>query len=110
MTRTQQAHTKHPSEVRNCGVSFAGALDEGELLTGTPTVTSVPSGLTFASPIVSTQALTINGATVAIGKAVQFKVTGGVSGVKYQIEVSCGTDATPAQTLYAELELLVINR
>lgn len=110
MTRTTPAHTKHPSEVRNCAVSFANVLDTGELLTGTPTVVSVPSGLTFSSPIVNTGALTINGVSVAIGKAVQFRASGGTSGVKYQIEVSCGTDATPAQTLYAELELLVINR
>lgn len=110
MTKVDTTHTKHPSEVRNCAVSFENVLDSGELLTGTPTVSATPSGLTFASIKVNTVALTINGATVAIGKAVQFKVTGGSSDVKYQIEASCGTDATPAQTLYAELPLLVINR
>jgi hypothetical protein len=110
MTSTTPQHVKHPSEVRNCAVSFVNVLDSGELLTGTPTVSATPTGLTFASIKVNTVALTINGATVAVGQAVQFKVTGGTSGVKYQIEVSCGTDATPAQTLYAELDLLVLNR
>jgi hypothetical protein len=110
MTRTTPAHTKHPSEVRNCAVSFDYVLDDGELLTGTPSIASVPSGLTFANAKVNTVALTINGITVAIGKAVQFKVSGGTSGVQYQMEVSCATDASPAQTIYAELELLVLNR
>jgi hypothetical protein len=110
MTSTTPQHVKHPSEVRNCAVSFDNTLDTGELLTGTPTVSGSPTGLTFANVKVNTAQLTINGATVAIGRAVQFKVTGGTSGVKYQIEVACGTDATPAQTLYAELDLLVLNR
>ena len=81
-------------------------LDTSELLTGTPTVTEVTtSDLTIANKAVSTAALEIKGKTVAIGKAVQFSVMGGVSGTTYEIRVSVGTDSTPAETLVYDLML-----
>lgn len=86
-------------ETRNVAISFASLLDSGELLTGTPTVTEDVGDLTITSKQVNTVALTINGATVAIGKAVQFSITGQVAGTTYTITAQCGTDATPAQTL-----------
>jgi hypothetical protein len=101
-----QINCKTASEVRNAAVSFADLLASGETLTGTPTVTQ--ASLTFANQAVSTAALTINGETVAIGKAVQFKVSGGAAGNVYEIDINCDTTSTPVQTLYGTVTLEVV--
>ena len=92
---------KSINEVRNVVVDFQWKLSSGELLTGTPTVTSVPTGLTFASIVVNTVAVVVNGITAAIGEAVQFRISGGTAGTRYTLMIACGTNATPAQTLEA---------
>lgn len=94
---------------RNMAVSFAGMLDSGELLTGTPTVAEqTSSDLTISNKAVSVAELTILGETVAIGEAVTFSITGASAGGglttgrfagHYRIKVTVGTDATVAQTL-----------
>lgn len=98
---------KGASEVRNCAVDFSRKLDVGESLTGTPTVTISPTGPTLSDKAVNTSALTINGDVVPIGSAVQFKVTGGTAGV-YTITATCGTTATPAQTLEVRCSLEIV--
>jgi len=87
-------------ETNAFAVSFSGVLDSGELLTGTPTVAEqTSSDLTIQNKVVSTVALTINGATVAIRMAVQFTVVGqAAANSPYTIKITVGTDATPAQT------------
>jgi hypothetical protein len=56
-------------------IDYTKWLDGADLLTGIPTVTEVgTSGLTLASKVINTAALTINDRTAAIGKAVQFTV------------------------------------
>lgn len=92
---------KTVAEVRNAVVDFQGKLSAGELLTGTPTVTCVPTGLTFSSIVVNTAAVVVNGITAAIGEAVQFRISGGTAGTRYTLVIGCGTNATPAQTLEA---------
>lgn len=91
------------SAVRNGAVGFKEELDSGELLTGTPTVTVSPTGPTISNVAVSTAALTIDGESHAIGEAVQFKVLGVTARVTYTFTVTCGTDATPAQTLIGSI-------
>lgn len=88
-------------DTRNCACSFAAQLDSGESLTGTPTVVEqTTTDLTIASKAVNTAVLTINGTSVAIGAAVQFKVSGmKTTGSPYTIKVTVSTNATPAQTL-----------
>ena len=104
--RAPQRQIKTASEVRNVSISFADVLDSGELLTGTPTVTEITtSDLTFASETVNTGALTVNGLSVTAGQAIQFRVSGGSANVDYNVQLIAGTDATPAQTLYATLTL-----
>ena len=94
------------AETRAVKVSFKDDLDTSELLTGTPTLTEITtSDLTLANKAVNTAALTILGGTVAIGQAVQFTVTGGTAGTTYTIQITAGTDATPAQTLQAVVEI-----
>lgn len=109
MSEAPEQQTKTVSEVRNVAVSFVGKLDSGELLTGTPTTAEVTTtDLTFSNQAVNTAALTINDKTVPIGMAVQFKVIGGVALSTYEITVVCGTDATPAQTLYGNVSMAVV--
>lgn len=91
-------------ETRNGAVDFTDILDSGELLTGTPTIAEITtSDLTFANQAVNTAALTMFGVTVAVGKAVQFKVSGMLANVEYRIKITVATDATPAQTLVRKI-------
>lgn len=64
-----------------------------ETLTGTPTVTDASGVLTIGTPAVNAAAyLGDEGQTVAIGCAVQVRISGaGVSGTDYTLTVSCGT-------------------
>ena len=86
---------------RNVAVSFAGKLDTGELVTGTPTVVEVDTtDLTLGNKAVSTTELTISGETVPIGEAVQLSITGHLLATgSYTILITATTDATPAQVL-----------
>jgi len=99
MSVTPPIQSKTDGETRNVAVDFTAKLDSGELLTGTPTVTDASGDLTITNKAVNAEQLTINNKTVAVGKAVQFQVSGGSVGNNYPIVISVGTDSTPAQTL-----------
>jgi len=99
MSQAEQIQSKTAAEVRNLAVDFTDKLDSGELLTGTPTVSGDPAGLTIASVAVSAGALTILGTSVLTGQAVTCSVSGGSAGTRYTLTIQCGTDATVAQTL-----------
>jgi hypothetical protein len=109
--KAPQVNEKTVSEIRNCAVSFAGKLDSGELLAGTPSVidsaTPSPQTITISSVNINTEALTINGESVPAGEAVQFTVAGGTANTVYTLQASCGTDSSPAQALYGSLDLEV---
>lgn len=80
-------------ETRNVSIDFAGKLDSGELLTGTPTVEEVgSSALTITNKQVNATSKTINGRDAAAGEAVQFRVSGLVAGTSYLIKVTVSTD------------------
>lgn len=81
-------------------VSFVNVLDDGESLTGTPTVTEVTTtDLTIANVSINTAALVINGQSVPIGRAVQFKVSGQLTANSpYKLKITATTDSSPAQT------------
>jgi hypothetical protein len=105
-----QRQTCRVGEARTPAVSFVGVLESGELLTGTPTVVEVTtSDLTITNEVVNTAAITINSKSVAIGQAVQFKVTGqAAASSPYTLRVTASTDADPAQTIIRDLTLLVV--
>jgi len=104
-----ERQAKTVSEVRNVAIDFRGKLDDGELLTGSPTVTEVgTANLTISNQKVNTVALIIEGQSVDIGMAVQFKVLGGNAGTNYKIRISVVTTASPAQTLIEDVILRVI--
>lgn len=87
-------------ETRRVQISFSGLLGATESLTGSPTATELTTAvLTISTPAVNSEALTINGVSVAAGRAIQFNVSGGTAGTTYRIKVRCGTDSTPAQYL-----------
>lgn len=108
MTNTAaELRIKSASEVVAGKVSFVGKLEGTELLSGTPTVAEQgTSDLTLASPAVSTAALTISGATVAIGNAVTFTISGGTAGTTYTILVQCGTDASNTRNGRVKLKVI----
>lgn len=84
---------------RNVAVDCRGQLDSGEVITGTPTVVASPTGPTIDNVKVSTAELTIKGASVPAGGAVQFRVSGLTAGVRYQFTITASTTSSPAQTL-----------
>ncbi len=104
-----QTGEKTPSESLNVAVSFARKLDGAEELTGTPTISVSPSGLTLSAAAVSTTALTINGVSVAAGKAVQFNVSDGSADTCYTISILAETDADTPQTVQGFITLCVVS-
>ena len=106
MSIAPQRPTKRVSEILIAAVSFVGRLDVGEKLTGTPIVVELGStDLTLSSKQVSTSILTINDKRVAIGHAVQFKVSAGIAGTRYNIRLTAQTDAVPPQTVIGRIIL-----
>jgi len=86
-------------------VDFTQHLDEGELLTGTPTAVSPSVDLTTANLQLNTVSyLGADGVTVPIGHAVQFSVTSIVAAT-YTIPVVVSTDATIARTFVRAIDL-----
>jgi hypothetical protein len=70
--------------------SFVGTLDDGDTLTGTPTVAEqTTSDLTITNKAVSSTELTINSAAVPAAMAVQFNVSGQLLATgKYLIKIT----------------------
>jgi hypothetical protein len=109
MASTQEIPDKSSTEVRNGGISLDALLDAAETISGTPTIASTPSGLTFANIAANSVDIIIKGLTVATGRAVQFRVSGGTSGITYSCKATVTTNATPAQTIDVPFRLLVID-
>jgi hypothetical protein len=93
--------------VRNGAISLDALLDAAETITGTPTITATPAGLTFASVAANVAEVTIKGSTVAAGKALTFRVSGGTSGAIYSATATVTTTATPSQTIEVKFKLLI---
>jgi len=85
--------TKMAGEVLDYAADFGELLDASETLTGTPTVTALPAGLTIGTPAVNSTALTDpEGNTIGIGQAVQVQIAGGQKG-RYELTILCGSSA-----------------
>ncbi len=79
-------------------LSMMGELDDGETISGTPTITDPASVLTISNKVVNTSALLLDEedgsqVNVAIGKAVQCKISGVVLGTTHTVEISVTTSA-----------------
>ena len=94
-------------DVEVFAIDYTDILDGTETLTG-PTATEVSTtDLTIANVAVNVAAITVKGVTVAIGKAVQCKVSGQKLGTAYKLLVSVNTTSTPARTLVRHVPFTV---
>jgi hypothetical protein len=92
MSRALQHHQKAAGETRAVAVDYRGLLDDDELLSGSPSASGSPSGLTISSVAKNTTAITVDGSSVPVSQAVQFLVAGGTAGLTYTITVTCNSD------------------
>lgn len=104
-----QKHVISVGDTEIVSINYTEHLDSGEGLTGTPNCAEqTTSDLTIANTVVSTATYTEadTGDTVAIGSAVQFKVSGGnAANSPYTVRVTCATNATIARTFVRDVEL-----
>lgn len=101
-------------EVRNFFVDMFPLLEDGELLSGTPTVRQINSSgdpvssgdLTITLQALNTAAKYVLGREVAISEAAEFRVAGFLTAsTPYYIEVKCNT--TESQTIISFLKVPV---
>jgi len=93
-------------DVRVVSVDMTDELDTGVSLTGVPTVSVSPAGPTFDNQGINSAAINVLDRSVSSGKAVQFRITGGlVLGTTYTITVTCGTNGTPPETFQRKFDL-----
>lgn len=102
----KEEYNKAVSETINFAVDCTEGLDDGETLSGTPT-SSGQSEMTVSNLAVTSAEKIINGKTVAIGKAITGKVTGGTTAGRYEIKLYCATSSSPAQT--RQIRGVIIN-
>lgn len=98
----KQRATISAGATRLLRINATDDLDDGSSLVGTPTILEVTTtALTLANKAVNSATYTdaVTGETVAIGKALQFTLQGGVAGTEYRIRAMCSTNSTPAETL-----------
>jgi hypothetical protein len=108
---TQELLKQYPisdNQIRNVAIDFAGMLDEGETLSGTPQVEQVgASSLELTAAAVNTAIISINGRQVPVGEAVQFRVdaTGVQPPATVRVDVIVNT--TSGQVVDTRIALLV---
>jgi len=74
-------------------INYTNHLRSGELLSGTPTIVEVTTtDLTLTNNAVSTTVLVVKNESVTVGMAVQFNMTGQLTGILYRIRVTVSTD------------------
>lgn len=99
----EQIHDISTDEVRNVSVDMTALLDDGEVLTGIPTI-ECSAALTITNEQRNGTAITVNGTEVAANCAVQFTVAASEPG-RYILEVVCSTDGS--QTVEGRIILYV---
>ena len=94
--KLKERYTFSVGDSREPAIDFTDELKSGETLTGTPTVTEATGNLTLSNKAVNvaTYVDANTGATVAVGKAVQFDMTTSTAGT-YEVSVKAtGDDGT----------------
>ena len=107
MIQIKQIFYMSKGQVRTAAINCTDDLDSGVALTGTPTITT-PSGITAVSPQVNTSTYEEKkeidgGGTVAVGKAILFKLTAGTTEGDYIVEFSSATDNTGGDTVVGQV-------
>lgn len=85
--------------------------DTGETITGTPTITQTnnvtgATALTIGTVTANTGEITVDGATIAVGNAIQALISVGQDGVHYTLTA---TVATSGQTFTLKCDLFVTD-
>lgn len=90
-------YSKTVLEEINIAIDCTIGLDDGETITGTPTVSV--SGLTVDTIAVNAAAIEVDGKTVAIGKAITANVTGGTAGTTYEPKFTAATSGGQSRVI-----------
>lgn len=100
--------TKLAGESLPICVDFTALLATSETLSGSPTVTVSPVGLTTANEAVLAAAYTPlgGGDSVAIGKGASLLLTGGNSGQRYTLTLTCAT-TTASRVVGGQVTILI---
>ena len=95
-------------DVSDCVVSWAAVLSPDEVLVDVPTVTDAAAVTDLAIDNVAINAaeLLINGAPVAAGKALCFRLSGQTIG-NYTLDLTVATNAAVAQTIHRAVQFCV---
>jgi hypothetical protein len=100
---------KHSTESILYGINFQPLLNEGELLTGDPTVTVDPPTLpplAFAPPDINVDPFKDDDkATVDVGQGVQVRLSAGLSPIDYTLTVTCDTSQGNTRTIVCLLQV-----
>lgn len=108
---------KYAAESAIFTIDCSQLLAAAETITGTPTMAFLPAltgpdALTIAAPVVNTQAVTMpDGRTVAAGKAIQVRISGGTPSTDTQARtyaVTATFNTSTSQTLVAKSLLQVL--
>lgn len=109
---------KFPAESALFDLDCTELLDDGETITGTPTMSFLPAlgggdALTFGTPAVNAAPVTYNdGRVAAIGKVVQVRISGGTSEATQRqryYSVAATFTTTAGNTLVAKALLAVLT-
>lgn len=98
------AYTVYQGSVRNIAIDCSKALDSGELMTGTPTITVSPAGVTLSNKAISSETLSVLSRDVGAGLVATCTATCTDTGT-YTITVQADTDAS--QTIIGKVSLVV---
>ena len=91
---------KQPSESILYTFNFTALLSSGETLSSVTSLTEDgTSDLTIGTATVNTAAVTVDGTTIAIGMAVQARISGGTDGEAYRLECICTTSDSNTREL-----------
>lgn len=96
---------KQPGEDLLFYFDFDKLLGSSETLTGTPTVTGSPSGLTIGSPTIVSADATVLGRSVLANRAVQVRISSGTDGTDYTVQCSCATSASNTRVIDGTLQV-----
>jgi len=96
---------KQPGESILFAFDFNKLLNTSETLSGTPTVTGSPSGLTIGSATIVSADTTALGRAVLANRAVQVRISGGTDDVDYTVQCSCGTSSSNTRVIDGTLSV-----
>lgn len=89
------------------GFDFGPLLNAGETLTGTPTLSSSPSGLTIGTPAVKSTSWVdyLTGETIAANEGYQARISGGTAGSDYTLTATATTSDSNTRVIVCTLQV-----